>query len=234
LGAYLAEELAFNPLNETHWQNRNAELIYIEEYMLRNTNFNQEQLDSLHNLLGNNHLKGINHFINTPQEENEKELTAAEISNTTEQKELIEHTLQNLPTLDTRSFKGQLIKPYIWEQLNSGDIYYEKGFFNTVGSLHTAYQDINSESPSNQLYRLIMNVYGKKGHLAHTIHDHGQSEILWSSKSHFKVVRKDYDSTTDTYYMQLNEIETKDITPTARILSSYDGSQIHVNRPSCR
>ena len=233
-GAHLAQELAFDQSKAAYWQKRSLELIHIEDYMLRNTHFNQEQLNTLHNFFGgNNDLSGLNHFINTPQNENVAELTTEEIQHSIEQKERIEHILQSLPQLETVSYKGQLISPHIWEELNYDDIYYEKGFFNTVGSLHLAYQDLKNEGHSNKLYKLITKVYGKKGRLAHTIHDQGQSEILWPSQSHFKVIAKDYDRTTDTYYMHLNEIEPKEIKHTHRIISSHDGSQVNINRPSC-
>ena len=78
-----------------------------------------------------------------------------------------------------------------------------------------------------------MKIHSKRGHLANVFWESDQGDMLWEQGSLFKVARKDYDPETDTYFMQINEVNPYLEASPERILDAGTGNPVRYNGTRC-
>lgn len=233
--SYLANELAMKPESSQFWRSRVNNLLSIEENLMRRKRFNKNAINYLNDYVNDGNLDKLNHFINYFEE------TSTATYNTRDtiflnHKKYIKKCVEHLPVLETDVYRGQTISPRMWQKINQGEGYFVKSFYSGTGSLHLAHADARNalnESANPLAKKLIIKIKGKKSRLANVFYQNEHADFLWDEQTHFKIIGKDYNPETETYFLHLNEIPKAQASKLSRVLNAHDGTVKYLRSSNC-
>ncbi len=231
----LARELAMNPDTAPFWRSRVNNLLTIEENLMRRKRFHSQTVNSLSNFVNEGKLDVLNQFINHSNV-SESATYTERVRQFLNQKKSFKQSVNYLPKLETEVYRGQTMSPQIWQKLRNGDGYFVKGFYSGTGSLHLAHADARNAldiGGNSNAKKLILKIKGKKSRLANLIYQNDQSDILWDEQTHFKIIDKDYNPETETYFLHLDEISNLQASKLSHIINAHDGTTKHIRGSSC-
>ena len=225
----LAQELDFKASDAAYWQSRSRNFMEMERYMYRNWFMPpaEDFRNSAEFLKTNPYLNLINQAVNNPIVRNAQHHPYFDLIRDRAQR--LDQILEPLPALETEVYQGNILTPEFLNQLNVGSIYHEEAFMSGSASLHEAYQFLQ-EYPPTPYPKAILKIAGKRAKMASFLYQTERGNMVWNSKSFFKVIGRDYDTLKKIHFISLEEVLEKDIKNPERMITS---SHRPYQPPSC-
>ena len=126
--AGLSHELAYKHHELTRWNSRARDITDIESNLMRNKRFDTRSLEWMQSFLHNGHLDDLNRFLNFSSVRHSAPEQFMENMRMVSHKTNVNNMILNLPTLNTDSYRGDVMSEAMWKNLNYGDGYFYRGF----------------------------------------------------------------------------------------------------------
>lgn len=121
-----------------------------------------------------------------------------------------ESIIDALPNAKQTSYKGVYLNTAYWEEVGIGDLFIDRGFMHTQGSILPIFNRLKSNMLMKNLYHpVILKVESNKARLFNFAYQRNIGDMLMPRSSHFKIIDKFYHPEHDVYFLHLRDSSGK-------------------------
>ncbi|MBL6734501.1 MAG: hypothetical protein ISP86_01290 [Shewanellaceae bacterium] len=187
----LEQKLILQANDFAKWQRRNQELVWVENYMLRNTVLDPSITTWVKASFQDNIIPQVNYFL---QASPNKRIffSDAYMADMRMFQRTMDSILHGLPPLEVDTYTSIILPKESWESLAIDDIFRHSGYLHTDATLmQTSLKMENDAFPLPSNYeKILIKVRSKRSRPAMTLMEAENAQFIQPRNSHFRIVSK--------------------------------------------
>lgn len=223
----LEEAFLLNENNLPKWNQRNKELMWVEDYMLRNTWMDPSITHWLNQALDRDIINQANRYLQASMNMR-SQFAPAHIEEMKMFHTKLDLTLSIIPPLEVESYANLMLPTGIWESLQINQIYQHPGYLHSDASLqHASLHMENNDNPMPLDHENVMiKIHSKQSRPAMELTEGAHAQYLQTRNSRFRIVNKGIHPETNVKLLEWQEV-TPATTPRETPIYTMLDNQLH-------